>query len=122
MRRFIFVVMLSFSAAFIGCNKTTEQPQTLPAGAHVHADGTVHVGDHGAVHDVDGWCVEHEVMEKICSLCSSKAAAEFKKNGDWCKEHDRAESQCFICDPSRKEKSIAQYEAQYGKKPPKNPQ
>jgi hypothetical protein len=71
------------------------------------------------VHEVDGWCVSHELPENICSLCNSKVAAELKKSGDWCNEHNRAESQCFLCDPSLKEKFVAQYEAQYGKKPPK---
>ncbi len=44
---------------------------------------------------------------------------EFKKKGDWCKEHSRPESQCFICHPDLEAKFVAQYEAKYGKKPPK---
>ncbi|MDR1964524.1 MAG: hypothetical protein LBQ50_12155 [Planctomycetaceae bacterium] len=116
MRRVILLTMLGVGLVFLGCTKTSEP--TLPAGAHTHADGTVHVGSHESEHEIDGWCVEHEVPEKICSLCNTKVAADFKKNGDWCKEHDRAESQCFVCNPSLKEKFVAQYEAQYGKKPP----
>ncbi|MDR2114918.1 MAG: hypothetical protein LBP87_00900, partial [Planctomycetaceae bacterium] len=72
-----------------------------------------------AGHDVDGWCVEHGLPEAVCSMCNSKVAAEFIKSGEWCKKHNRAESQCFVCDPNRQQKFIAQYEAQYGKKPPK---
>jgi uncharacterized protein YceK len=91
-----------------GCGKSeTTPPATQTEASEQH---------HG--HELDGWCLEHEIPENICSLCNKKVADDCKKNGDWCKEHDRAESQCFLCDPSRKEKFVAQYEAQYGKKPP----
>ena len=65
------------------------------------------------------WCNEHGVPEGICAQCSSKVAADFQKKGDWCKQHDRPESQCFICHPELEAKFAAQYEAKYGKKPPK---
>ena len=74
-----------------------------------------------AKHD-SWWCEEHGVPEEICSLCSDTAAAKFKKDGDWCKLHDRAQSQCFKCDPKLYEKYEAQYEAKYGKKPPRPPE
>jgi hypothetical protein len=70
-------------------------------------------------HDHSGWwCDEHGVPEAECSMCSGKAAAEFKKQGDWCEKHDRARSQCFLCDPSLKERYAAVYRARYGKEPP----
>jgi hypothetical protein len=65
------------------------------------------------------WCSEHGVPEEICAQCNAKVAAEYQKRGDWCKEHNRPESQCFLCSPKRAEKFAAQYEAKYGKKPPK---
>ncbi len=68
---------------------------------------------------VAGWCTEHGVPEDLCAQCNAKVAAEYQKKGDWCKEHDRPESQCFLCDPKRAEQFAAEYEAQYGKKPPK---
>jgi hypothetical protein len=93
--------------AALGCGRqgTTPAPgqASLPTAA----------GEHG-----HWWCPEHGVPEEECSMCSKKAAVEFKKKGDWCKEHDRAESQCFICEPARSEKFAALYEAKYGKKPP----
>ncbi len=64
------------------------------------------------------WCREHAIPEEVCSMCSSRAAAEFREKGDWCEEHNRAESQCFICDPARAEKFAKLYEAKYGEKPP----
>ena len=68
----------------------------------------------------DGWwCSEHGVPEGICAQCSTQFAADFQKKGDWCKEHNRPESQCFICHPEYEAKFAAQYEAKYGKKPPK---
>jgi hypothetical protein len=51
-------------------------------------------------------------------MCSTTAAAEFKKEGDWCQQHDRAQSQCFVCDPARFETFAARYEAKFGMKPP----
>jgi hypothetical protein len=63
------------------------------------------------------WCADHGVPEDICSLCSSEAAAKFKKEGDWCKIHDRAQSQCFKCDAELYKKYEAMYVAKYNKKP-----
>lgn len=57
--------------------------------------------------------------EEICAQCSTKLAAEFKAKGDWCKKHNRPESQCFICHPEKEAEFAAQYEAKYGKQPPK---
>jgi hypothetical protein len=68
------------------------------------------------------WCEEHGIPEEICSLCSTKAAAKFKKEGDWCKEHDRALSQCFKCDPSKYARFEAMYVAKHGNKPPRPPE
>ena len=65
------------------------------------------------------WCVEHGVPEDICAQCNAKVAANFKQQGDWCKEHNRPESQCFLCNPKLADKFAAEYEAKYGKKPPK---
>ena len=65
------------------------------------------------------WCVEHGVPEDICGQCNPKVAAECQKKGDWCKEHNRPESQCFLCNPKLADKFAAEYEAKYGKNPPK---
>jgi hypothetical protein len=68
---------------------------------------------------VEGWCTEHGVPEDICAQCNPQVAAEYQKKGDWCKEHNRPESQCFLCNPALEAKFAADYEAKYGKKPPK---
>jgi len=68
---------------------------------------------------VAGWCTEHGVPEELCAQCNAKVAADLKRQGDWCKEHNRPESQCFLCDPKLADKFAAEYEARYGKKPPK---
>ncbi|MDR1494365.1 MAG: hypothetical protein LBT05_16850 [Planctomycetaceae bacterium] len=105
MKKTLFVLSL-FVLLAVGCGKmNTAAPEASGAALP-------------AAHEVDGWCIEHEVPEAVCALCNPKVAEDYKKNGDWCKEHNRAETQCFLCDSSRKEKFIAQYEAQYGKKPP----
>lgn len=106
-------VAVSLLAAFVlvsaGCGQTNKGGPAKGNTSQITDAG----GDHSG-----WWCPEHGVPEEECSMCSKKAAAEFKKKGDWCKEHDRAESQCFICDPSRSEKFAARYEAKFGKKPP----
>lgn len=65
------------------------------------------------------WCVEHAIPEEECSMCSAKAADEFKAKGDWCEEHNRADSQCFICHPEKAEQFAKLYEAKVGHAPPK---
>jgi hypothetical protein len=70
--------------------------------------------------DEDGgeWCNPHGLAEEECSMCSAKAAKEFKVKGYWCDKHDRAKSQCFICDASLLEKAKLTYKAKYGKEMP----
>ncbi len=67
----------------------------------------------------ENWCCEHGVPEDICAQCNAKVAAEYQRKGDWCKEHNRPASQCFLCNPKLADKFAADYEAKYGKKPPK---
>lgn len=109
-------------AAFLGCgahtatvpeSKTTTQRSNNTGDNDTQAT-TTHSHDHSG-----WWCTEHGVPEEVCALCNSKIAAEFQKKGDWCKDHDRPDSQCFICHPELEEKFAAQYEAKFGKKPPK---
>ena len=95
--------LLAATLATAGCGQSAGKPNRSAA---------------QTAQDDGWWCSEHGVPEAECSICSSKAAADFKKKNDWCKEHNRAESQCFICDPSRAEKYAALYEAKFGKKPP----
>jgi hypothetical protein len=76
-------------------------------------EGGQTAGDHSG-----WWCKEHGIPEEECSMCSARAAAEFKAKGDWCDEHNRAKSQCFKCDPAKAEKYAKLYEAKYGKQPP----
>src|SRR5438045_9010484 len=95
-----------------GCGKTTGKatPAENPPANQISGEGHSHEG---------WWCDEHGVPESVCAQCSSKLAADFKANGDWCQQHDRPESQCFICHPELEGKFADQYEAKYGKKPPK---
>lgn len=101
-------ILASMSIVLTGCGGSSAPVPSTPA---ANTDGG---------HNLDGWwCSEHGVPEAECSLCSEKAAADFKAKGDWCKEHNRAESQCFICHPEYEAKFAARYEAKTGKKPPK---
>ena len=64
------------------------------------------------------------VPNMACRKTSARSATprsrpSIKQKGDWCKEHNRPESQCFLCNPKLEAKFAAEYEAKYGKKPPK---
>jgi hypothetical protein len=105
-----------------GCQQTDAVDEHAGAG-HDHEHGEEHGDDHahGAAGHTHGawWCDLHGVPEKICGQCDSDLAAELQKKGDWCDEHDRPDSQCFKCHPELETRFAAQYEAKYGKKPPK---
>lgn len=94
------------SIAFVGgCDHSPPPAPVGPSSAsHVHAGW---------------WCDEHGVPEAVCALCNSKLATKFKADGDWCRDHDRPDSQCFVCHPDYEARFAAQYEAKYGKRPPK---
>jgi cobalt-zinc-cadmium efflux system membrane fusion protein len=49
----------------------------------------------------DGMCIEHGVLEAVCTKCNPKLAAIFQAQGDWCAEHGLPESICPICHPER---------------------
>jgi cobalt-zinc-cadmium efflux system membrane fusion protein len=93
------------ASAFAGCGHSPLPPQ---------AD----VAETGHKHD-GWWCDEHGVPEEVCARCDTKLVADFKAKGDWCNEHDRPDSQCFVCHPEKEAEFAAQYEAKYGKQPPK---
>jgi hypothetical protein len=98
-------------ALALGCN-SKPAAENGPDKTKVSTDG------HGHSHD-GYWCPEHGVPEEICALCNSKVAADFKAKGDWCAKHDRPDSQCFTCHPELEKKFADEYEAKFGKKPPK---
>lgn len=51
---------------------------------------------------VDGaMCVEHGVMEALCTKCNPALVPVFQAKGDWCAEHGFPESICPICHPER---------------------
>jgi cobalt-zinc-cadmium efflux system membrane fusion protein len=89
----------------IGCSQSAKSP----------VDSVAQAG-----HSHEGWwCDEHGVPEEVCARCNTKLVADFKAKGDWCKQHERPDSQCFLCHPEKEQEFAAQYEAKYGKQPPK---
>ena len=46
-------------------------------------------------------CVEHGVLEAICTKCNPKLIPVFQTKGDWCEEHGFPESVCPLCHPER---------------------
>jgi cobalt-zinc-cadmium efflux system membrane fusion protein len=108
------LIALALVALGIGLAGCSQAPPSAPPAAQTAGAGH----SHGHSHD-GWWCDEHGVPEEVCALCNSKVAADFQAKGDWCKEHDRPDSQCFICHPEKEAEFAAQYEAKYGKQPPK---
>jgi len=116
---FVAVLAIAFLA---GCDQSrTAVPEAGSTGSgDDHAIHTAASETNATAGDRSGWwCVEHGIPEDVCSMCSSKVAADFQRKGDWCEEHNRAKSQCFHCDPALEQRFAAQYEAKYGKQPPK---
>ena len=107
------ILLTMFIASFIvlttGCG---QQPSDTTS-----TDGSTEVSETDHSHG-GWWCTEHGIPEEECSMCSTKAADDFRAKGDWCEEHNRAESQCFQCDPTRAEKFAKLYEAKFGHAPP----
>lgn len=46
-------------------------------------------------------CLEHGVLEAVCTKCNPKLIPIFQAKGDWCAEHEFPESICPICHPGR---------------------
>ena len=44
-------------------------------------------------------CLEHGVLEAVCTKCNPKLIPIFKAKGDWCAEHEFPESFCPLCHP-----------------------
>jgi cobalt-zinc-cadmium efflux system membrane fusion protein len=101
----VFGTLLAAGLWSAGCNQ--------PAG---NPGATKEVAEHGH----GWWCDEHGMPEEVCAQCNVKLVADFKAKGDWCEEHQRPDSQCFIHHPEKEAEFAAQYEAKYGKKPPKH--
>ncbi len=120
MRVLFSILPLAVAVLAAGCNQGAQRPQAAGNKPVAPAAATEVADTKEAGHAHDGWwCNEHGVPEEACGQCDSKLAAEFQKKGDWCKQHDRPESQCFKCHPELEAKFAAQYEAKYGKQPPK---
>jgi hypothetical protein len=109
MRVSLFFVTTMAALTVGGCGSNATMAPDSPPSTTPAADAC----------SVAGWCTKHGVPEELCAQCNAKVAAELKKKGDWCKEHNRPESQCFLCNPKLADKFAAEYEAKYGKKPPK---
>ena len=106
----VWSALFTAGLGIIGCGKSADKTSPVATPAGDVSNGHSHEG---------WWCNEHGVPEEVCALCNVKLAGDFKAKGDWCKEHDRPDSQCFICHPEKEAEFAAQYEAKYGKKPPK---
>lgn len=104
----MLTIMAVSGIAISGCGQSAETSTPMIEQVNAPTD------EHG-----EWWCPEHGMPEVICVQCNSRLAAEYQAKGDWCQEHSRPDSQCFICHPELQAKFAAQYEAKYGKQPPK---
>jgi cobalt-zinc-cadmium efflux system membrane fusion protein len=53
-------------------------------------------------------CVEHGVLEAVCTRCNPTLIPVFQAKGDWCAEHGFPESFCPICNPDAGGRPAAQ--------------
>jgi cobalt-zinc-cadmium efflux system membrane fusion protein len=49
----------------------------------------------------DAMCVEHGVLEALCTKCNPALIPVFRARGDYCEEHGLPESICPVCHPER---------------------
>lgn len=57
--------------------------------------------------DAEGMCIEHGVLEAVCTRCHPKLIPIFQAKGDWCAEHELPESICPVCSPERGGRPLA---------------
>ena len=89
-RAFLLGIAVAFVMAACGGNESGGQAspnKEEPTVASTGADGAM--------------CVEHGVLEALCTKCNPALVAVFQAKGDWCGEHGFPESICPICHPER---------------------
>jgi len=84
------LALLSFGCGSRHSEQSTSESAPPPAQT-VSADAA----------SAEAMCLEHGVLESLCTKCHPKLIAIFKAKGDWCAEHDFPESICPICHPER---------------------
>ena len=119
MKLMSWVRTVSFSMVALGGLAVAGCGEAATTGPEARQAGDAGAQPRTSCSVAENWCSEHGVPEDICAQCNAKVAAEYQQKGDWCKEHNRPESQCFLCNPKLADKFAAEYEAKYGKKPPK---
>lgn len=117
-RNFAMLPLLALATMLGGCSSEAGKDTKAQGGGKGSGGTEVASSSNEPAHG-GWWCNEHGVPEEVCARCDTSLVADFKAKKDWCKEHDRPESQCFICHPKLEAKFAAQYEAKYGKAPPK---
>ena len=103
-------VIAAVGLSVAACSKSSKDGAVARSAGVTEAAGHSHEG---------WWCDEHGVPEDVCAQCNTKLVADFKAKNDWCEKHNRPDSQCFVCHPEKEAEFAAQYEAKYGKQPPK---
>lgn len=81
-----FGAMCILAGVLVGCGADEPQPQPEPPSAPANPDAM---------------CVEHGVLESVCTLCNPALVPVFRARGDFCEEHGLPESICPVCHPER---------------------
>jgi len=94
MRRLLTLLTVIPLAVVSGCGK--QEAAKAPAAA---SQATAEAEK--AARKAAGLCVEHGVLEPLCTKCNPKLAPVFQAKGDWCADHGFPKSVCPICYPER---------------------
>ena len=95
MRALLFVLAVALAAMGNSCRQRGEASQADPRSADSKA------APGATASNAEGMCIEHGVLEAVCTKCNPKLILVFQAKGDWCVEHEFPESFCPVCHPER---------------------
>ena len=103
MRRAVTLVLMLAATA---CGRGDRAPASHAGhehaeGAEISTDADAGASAGAGAASAAGMCIEHGVLEAVCTKCNPALAAVFQAKGDWCGEHGFPESFCPICHPER---------------------
>ena len=95
MRRLLCLLALIPLVAAVGCGESRPVEASAPS-----QEANSSLNPPPLIKE-EGMCMEHGVLDALCTKCNPKLAVVFQAKGDWCAEHGFPESICPQCHPER---------------------